>query len=86
MSVRVRVEMDHAGVGATLVGPEVTGLTEQTAATVLGRLGPGFAARTILLSYGGSPRYGVVIYTETSEARLRQARDRVMQSALGEVG
>ena len=71
---KVKIELNRAGVGQILKGPEMQKVLESAAAGIVSRAGRGYAYR----SHNTGERVIVNVYPETAEA----ARDNVNNNTL----
>lgn len=75
----VRVQLRHAGVRELLRSPELMAECKRHADAIAARAGDGFEVITDV----GRNRVRATVQTVTSEARVRQATDHVLERALG---
>ncbi len=83
MPSQLRVEFNHDEFQRVLNSDGVKARIEQMVGNVAAQAGDGFKATMMQGHYGGSPRPVGVVRAETYEAKLAEARDKVLTSALG---
>lgn len=74
----MRIELNRAGVAALLKSPEVAADLEQRAERIARAAGDGMEANGAI----GATRARAEVVTATTEARLAEARDRVLTRAI----
>jgi hypothetical protein len=75
----VRIKINHAGIRALLNSPEAAQLVRAEAAKVLARAGDGFGMK--MEKQGDRP--SAIVYTDTFRARYHQAREHLLEQAIG---
>lgn len=75
----VRIKISHAGIRALLNSPETASLVRTEAAKVRARAGDGFGMK--MEPQGDRP--SAIVYTDTFRSRYRQAREHLLEQAIG---
>lgn len=82
MAKRVRIELDHDGFTELLNSAEVKADLRTRAERIVAAAGAGVEYKEMQFTYGGSPRAGILIRTETDEAKRAEAEDKTLTRAL----
>lgn len=85
MAKRVKFKANNAGMREVRERAAVMAELNSHADRIAATAGPGFTASPAEFT-GGRGRGRASVYTETFEAMLRQARDHVLEKAIGGVG
>ena len=75
----VRIKISHAGIRALLNAPETASLVRTEAAKVRARAGDGFGMK--MEPQGDRP--SAIVYTDTFRSRYHQAREHLLEQAIG---
>lgn len=75
----VKLRLNHAGIRQLATSSAVAGEVNKAATTILRRAGEGFAMK----SGNGSKRAHAVVFTDTIRARYHQAREHILERAVG---
>lgn len=77
--MKVDFKLDSAGARKLLKSPEMQAMLRRRAEEIAARAGPGFEAS----SSQGANRARAKVTAKTRDARLRQAREHVLERAIG---
>ena len=82
MAKKVRIELDHEGFQALLNSAPVKAVIKSGADRIAKAAGDGFEVAETTLNFNGSPRPGMVVYSDTLEARKAEAEDKALSTAV----
>lgn len=82
MATKVRIELDHDGIRQLLSSAPIAAECEKAAEKIAARAGDGFVVLPAReLGFGGG-RVGYAVKTDTEEARIAEATDKVLSRAV----
>lgn len=82
MSTKVRIELDHDGIRQLLSSQPIAAECEKAAEKIAARAGDGFAVLPAREMGFGGGRVGYAVKTDTYEAALAEAIDKVLSKAV----
>ena len=83
MATKVRIELNHAGIQELLCSAPIAAECEAAAHGIAARAGDGFEVLPARLNnFKGSPRVGYAVKAVTYEARVAEAEDKVLSTAV----
>ena len=82
MAMKLRIELNHDGIRQLLMSQPIANECRKAAEEIAARAGDGFEVLSAKeLGFGGG-RVGYAVYTDTYEARVAEAIDKVLSKAV----
>lgn len=82
MATKVRIELDHEGIRQLMKSQPIAAECEKAAERIAERAGDGFEVLPLREMNFGGGRIGYAVRTETYEACLAEAEDKVLSKAV----